>query len=161
MSESLLCDPMGRPLDERGNVIYPKLPLATYFVNAGLSERDAFQLEAHVFATVRQMIAAKARTDDVFARRRYLVDPQYRMQVNMDVIAEVLLSIGFSREELRVIDLGTQLGLAPEAPAPMRVDVTGVDGREQTFDVEDLDTPGPDGKCTLLTDVHTGEKQLV
>ena len=99
----------------------PLLPLATYLLNAGLSERDARQAEAYVLGEARKRIAKKALHDDAGQRFRYLNDARYRAQVNREVIAEVLLEFGFSREELRVMDEGLKLSLTEILSAAVTV----------------------------------------
>jgi hypothetical protein len=162
MAAPLIVDPHGRPRDAKGNLLYPKLPIATYLKNAGLTERDAVRTEAAIFEQLREKIIIKARMDDAGERFRYYNDAQHRIRVNRELLGEVLLEFGFSRDELRVIEEGTQIGLLPKEVALPRARVIDETGREHHYDVEHLDDHRPDGgQLTKLTDVRTGEKQIV
>jgi len=160
--KSLLCDPLGRPLDAKGNVVYPKLPLETYLVNAGLTEGDAVRTAKAIRAKLSEKIIIKARMDDAGARFLYFNDAQHRIRVNRELLGEVLLEFGFTRDELRKIEEGTQIGLLPKERTPARARVLDETGRAHEYDVEMLEDHRPDGgQRAKLTDVRTGEKQVV
>lgn len=155
----MILDAQGLPVDRNGNRMYPRLPLATYFANAGLSERDAIQLEAHIRQEARRRIAEKCRTDDADERRRYLRDRAHRERINREVIADILLGLGFSAEELRVVDQGMKLGLADRGHHRTTARVSGSHG-EQTLSVESEDR-GPGGQRYVVRDERTGERNVV
>lgn len=164
MSEAapLLYDAAGRPLDAKGNPVYPKLPLATYFVNAGLSDADARAVEREVLRRVLRKLRARATNDRPDERRRYMTDAQHRIRVNRELVGETLLELGFSREELLTIEQGTQIGLVREDPRPATATVWGVDGREQVFTMQETEDRRPDGsERVVVTDERTGEKTVV
>ena len=91
----------------------PALPLVTYFLNAGLSPRDAQDAARELLARVRSRILRLAATHTLEEQRRYVADWPYREQLNARLIAEEILLMRFSGDELRVIDEGLQLGIAP------------------------------------------------
>lgn len=140
----------------------PLLAISTYLANAGLSERDAAEVEALILGRVRRRIAEKARIDDAGQRFRYLNDVEYRSRVNRELIGEAVLELGFTADELRVIDEGLKLGLVAEDPKPTVARVLGADGREVDFEIDELEDLGPEGqKRVRLTDARTGEVQVV
>lgn len=148
-------------LDANGRPKPPALPLATYFVNAGLSEGDALEVERAVLARAREILASKALRDDRGTRFRYLNDAQYRIRVNADVLRDVIGELGFSRQELVEIERGMQLGLVKEEKRPTTARVIDQHGVDRTFQVEELEDRGPDGRnLARLTDVETGEKLI-
>lgn len=149
-------------VDANGRRLPPRLPLASYFVNARLSESEALQVEIEVLKRARQRIAVKARTEtDAGERFRYFNDPQHRIKVNQKILADVLVEFGFSRSELLEIDRGTKLGLVEEGPQKTCATVVDHRGVERTFHVEELEDRRPDGRhLARLTDVETGEVEV-
>lgn len=153
--------PSGHALDEKGNRVYPQMPLATYFLNAGLSERDALDVELAVRRKLRDRVREKSRSDDPDAAHKYLTDHSYRARVNAELLGEVLLSMGFSREELAKIEQGTKLGLLPKEAPTSRAIVTGIDGRTEVLQVEELDEHRADGSPLARVTRETGETKIV
>ena len=120
-------DDQGVPVDAKGNQAFPLLPIHTYLVNAGLSLADAVRTADELRLRVRRRIIqlAEATKENEVERLRYFVDVNYRRQLNQDLLREELLGMGFGVEELRIIDQGAHLGLAPPDPKPPVARVRG------------------------------------
>jgi hypothetical protein len=154
--------PDGRMYDEKGNVVYPALPLATYFINAGLSEGDAIGAELGIRLELRDRVKKRAIKDDNGNAFRYLNDHNFRHQVNSELLGEILLEFGFSREELAKIELGTKIGLFDKEPSQTEALVTGIDGVTHRVTVEELPEHRADGShLARVKDLDTGETKIV
>ncbi|MHC4505819.1 MAG: hypothetical protein ACYTFI_21155 [Planctomycetota bacterium] len=154
----MILDPGGAPVDTNGKRIYPDLPLATYFANAGLSEADAVDLDHYVRRELVERLKRKAGADGPAERLLYMNDPEYRVRIHREMIADILLHVGFTSEELRVIDKALNLNLHPEDEKTVAT-VEGAAG-EDTFSVVE-ETRGPGGKRYVLKNERTGEHEVV
>jgi len=122
---------IGTPADQRDT-----FPIYTYLMHAGLSPADVRQAGDEITRRVREVIRQKAINDDPDAARRYQTDPEHRAEVNEQIVAEVVLGMGFDIRELRKLEQAMRIaGLAPREEAGRMVARTiGPTGLREDFE---------------------------
>lgn len=106
--------PEGTPADQSDS-----FPIYAHLLALGLSPADVRDTGDEIKARVAAEIVSKAIGDDAGERFKYLNDSEHRHRVNTEVVARVLLGMGFSTPELQRLQAGLQidLGIAPEKHA--------------------------------------------
>jgi hypothetical protein len=133
----------------------------TLLQNAGLSDSDILDVGDELWRRIRLRVAKLAASDDVDKRLRYCEMTRrgkiYRERTNKQIVAEEILAMRFSRDELARVDAGLLLGLpgSPEKTGRRFAKVTGVDGRPQEFEVLTKKL-APGVEETFLKDTRTG-----
>ena len=146
-------------LDSSGKK-YPDLPLGTYFANAGLSHREAFEASGACLKRAKELLVVHLRNLEIEhpgRAKQYLSDHNKRVELNKQVIAAALLEMGFNSREIREIDKGLGLQLLMREKLQPMARVSGPNGTTE-YAVNELDPKRENGKTILLTDMRTGQR---
>lgn len=156
----MIYGPNGEQLSDGQGRRYPDIPLGTYFANAGLSHREAFEAAGHCQRRAKELLRRHLRNLEIEHPQRarsYASDHNMRIELNKRVIAAALLEMGFNDAELHEIDKGLGLQLRTQEKIERVAYTSGPDGPKQ-FRLKDLDPERENGKTILLEDLQTGKR---